>query len=295
MNSNRSGDSWLSNFISKRLAPIIRTPTAIRLFECTRMLYPNSNHDWVDIVQLDLELPRLPSMFRGYRIVQISDLHIGTWMTIEKLEGTIEMVNRLSPDLIAITGDFVSHHPQKHLGGIKHALKRLKAKDTVLAVLGNHDHWTDAALIRSELVEAGIEVLCNQIYSINRKHNRIHIAGVDDYYVQKDQLDVVLAQLPADELSILLVHEPDFFEKSVETGAFDLQISGHSHGGQILLPYIGPLYLPKYGRNYPSGLYKVNGMYLYTNRGLGTAELQVRLNCPPEITLFCLQAPGQIG
>ncbi|MGW8250982.1 MAG: metallophosphoesterase, partial [Anaerolineales bacterium] len=235
------------------------------------MLYPNGHPEWVEVVPQNLELPRLPEEFNGYRIVQISDLHIGTWMTVDKLEETVDLVNPLSPDLIVITGDFVSHHPQRHMAGISRALERLDAKDGILVVLGNHDHWTDAALIRSELIKSGIQVLSNRVFTVSRGKSRLHMAGLDDCYVQKDRLEDVLAQLPSGECAILLVHEPDFIDTSVQTGAFDLQISGHSHGGQILLPYIGALYLPKYGRKYPSGLYQVDGMQLYTNRGLGTA------------------------
>jgi predicted MPP superfamily phosphohydrolase len=293
-NGNNPGKSWLDNYIFQRATPIIHTPAALRLFEYSRAFYPNGSHDWVELQHLNLDLPRLPSSFDGYRIVQISDLHIGTWLTAEKLAEAVEMVNRQEPDLIAITGDFVSYHPQEYLDGITSTLKKLSAKDAILAILGNHDHWTDAGMIHEHLADAGIDVLSNRIYSIHRGSSKLHIAGLDDHYVRKDRLDAILNQLPAGECSILLVHEPDFIEISAATGAFDVQMSGHSHGGQIVLPFIGPLYLPRFARKYPSGLYRVKNTYLYTNRGLGTAEIQVRLNCPPEITVFNLHAMQQM-
>lgn len=287
-NGTNNGSSRVGINVLRILRPIIHTPAAIKLFEYTRLLNPNGNHDWVDVNQINLTLHRLPASFHDYRIIQISDLHIGTWLTIEKLEETVDIVNKYQPDLVAITGDFVSYHPDQYIADITTRLNNLKAKDGRLAVLGNHDHWTNASMIRTHLDKSGITVLSNQIHSILRGNDRINIAGVDDYYVHKDRLDLVLEQLPTDEFTILMAHEPDFVEISSKTGVFDLQLSGHSHGGQILLPFIGPLYLPNHGRKYPRGLYQVDGMYLYTNRGLGTAEIQVRLNCPPEITIFCL-------
>lgn len=281
-----------TNFYRK-LTSLLHTPSAIKLLSYSRIPNPNGNQDWVDIHNQRLSLERLPEEFSGYRIVQISDLHVGTWLTIGTLEKTVDMINLIQPDLIAITGDFVSYNPKDYIDGIAAVLSKLHARDGIVAILGNHDHWTDAELIRSQLEIAGIEFLLNRVITRQRGQKKIHIAGVDDHFVHHDRLDLVVEQLPADGFSVLLAHEPDFVEYSAATGVFDLQISGHSHGGQILLPLVGPLYLPKYGRKYPSGLYNVNGTYLYTNRGLGTAELQVRLNCPPEITVFHLQTLAQ--
>lgn len=292
-NGRRPGVSPRETNIFTKIAPLIHTPAAIKLLGYSSMFYPNGSPDWVDIHHQTLILDRLPEEYNGYRIVQISDLHIGTWLTIDTLQETVGIINQSQPDLIVITGDFVSYYPKEYIDDISEELSNLHAPDGIIAVLGNHDHWTDADLIRSHLENAGVEFLSNRVTTLERRQTRIHIAGIDDYFVHKDRLDLVLDQLPANEFSILLAHEPDFIEFSAPTGAFDLQISGHSHGGQILLPIVGPLYLPKYGRKYPSGLYKVNGTYLYTNRGLGTAELQVRLNCPPEITIFHLRTPAQ--
>ena len=118
----------------------------------------------------------------------------------------------------------------------------------------------------------------------------LHIAGVDDLWTGQDRLDLVLERLPAEGAAILLVHEPDFANTSAKTGRFDLQLSGHSHGGQVSLPFLGPPILPRYARDYPVGRYQVGEMALYTNRGLGTVPPRVRINCRPEISLFILEA-----
>jgi hypothetical protein len=118
----------------------------------------------------------------------------------------------------------------------------------------------------------------------------LHIAGVDDVWEEHARLDMVLEQLPADGAAILLAHEPDFADESAATGRFDLQLSGHSHGGQVIYPFGGPPILPTYAKKYPVGRYQVSGMIQYTNRGLGMIPPHVRFNCRPEITVFTLSA-----
>jgi len=277
------------------LGKVLHSPVAIHLLRFTRLLYQNSHPSWVECNQISLYLPLLPASFHGFRLVQISDLHLGTWLSLEKLVEVTEIINRYEPDLVAITGDFVSFHPKEYKRGITEALRKLITNDGILAVLGNHDHWTNSEIIRSALNEAGVIELNNHAIHIRRGQDRIYFAGIDDHYVGKDRLDRVRDLIPEGAFSILLAHEPDYAEISSQDGLFHLQLSGHSHGGQIVLPRIGPLYLPLHGRKYPRGLYKVKDMFLYTNRGLGTAELQIRYNCPPEITIFKLQAEPPNG
>jgi predicted MPP superfamily phosphohydrolase len=134
--------------------------------------------------------------------------------------------------------------------------------------------------------------LTNTVFTLKRGSENLHLCGVDDVWEGDVQLENVLNQLTDDSAAILLAHEPDFADTSAATGRFDLQVSGHSHGGQVVIPYYGPPILPLLGQKYPSGLYKVGEMFQYTNRGVGTGMLPVRFNCPPEITLFILD--GQL-
>ena len=117
------------------------------------------------------------------------------------------------------------------------------------------------------------------------------MGGVDDVWSGIARLDVVLEKLPEDGAAILLAHEPDFADASAATGRFDLQISGHTHGGQVVVPFYGAPILPYLGQRYPAGLYQVGDMLQYTNRGVGMARIPIRINCPPEITLFTLESP----
>lgn len=242
----------------------------------------------IEIKNVPMHLPRLSPEFTGYRLVQFSDIHMDSFMKREDLEEIVDLVNRQEPDLVAITGDFVSNDPYKYAEELAGSLSRLESTDGVVGVMGNHDHWVDPEMVREIIAESGIIELSNKIYPIQRGQSTLYIAGIDDYIVRKDRLEQVLQQLPEDGAAILLAHEPDFADISAKTGRFDLQLSGHSHGGQFNLPLIGPLYLPRYARKYTSGLYRVNGMIQYTNRGVGKVHIPFRLNSRPEITVFIL-------
>jgi predicted MPP superfamily phosphohydrolase len=247
--------------------------------------------DMLEVVTLELTLPRLSPAFHGYKLVQFSDIHIDTGRTNDHLHRVVELVNQQQPDAIAITGDFVTH---TNAAGIAAALveplRLLQSKDATVAVLGNHDHWTDPEGVRLVIQRSGITDLSNTIFSLHRGNDVFHLAGVDDYWERKDRLDDVLAQLPEAGAAVLLAHEPDYADISAATGRFDLQISGHSHGGQVVVPFFGPIVVPPYAKKYPLGRYQVGSMIQYTNRGVGMIAPTVRFNCRPEITVFILRA-----
>jgi predicted MPP superfamily phosphohydrolase len=147
--------------------------------------------------------------------------------------------------------------------------------------------------IRKILRDLNIQELNNRLVSLSRGKARLHIAGLDDIWNGVPRMREVLSALPEAGAAVLLAHEPDYADFSVKTGRFDLQLSGHSHGGQVVLPLVGPPLLPEWGRKYPAGLYQVGNMFQYTNRGLGMTNPYMRLNCRPEITFFQFQS-GQV-
>lgn len=278
--------------ISRGFKIAIRFPLKIAFQGFWKIFPVQDDKDWVDVTYINLMLPNLDPEFHGYRLVQISDIHIGTWLTNQHLANAVQLINQQNPDLIAITGDFVTYEPELYAGDLVAELSKLSPRDAVVAVLGNHDHWTNPKVVRDILYSSNIIDLSNDVYTLKRDYARLHIAGVDDIIDELDCLDQVLEKVPSDGSAILLAHEPDYADISASRGRFDLQISGHTHGGQIILPIIGAPFLPRLGRKYPSGLYRVNGMIHYTNRGLGTAEVQVRYKCRPEITVFTLEVAG---
>jgi uncharacterized protein len=249
----------------------------------------NIEPNLIEVKTVNLTLPRLSPAFDGYKIAQISDIHMGTGMTQERLERIVEMINSQQPDSIAVTGDFVTHGDiSGHIPALTEPLSKLTPKDVAVAVLGNHDHWTSPVLIQQVIRDSGMVELSNNIFTIQRGSESLHFGGVDSYWEHLARVDDVVAKLPADGATILLAHEPDFADISAQTGRFDLQISGHSHGGQIILPFFGPPVVPRLGRKYPIGQYQVGGMIQYTNRGVGTILPAIRFNCRPEITIFTL-------
>ncbi|MGB9200147.1 metallophosphoesterase [Methanobacterium sp.] len=243
-----------------------------------------------EIVNLKVEIPDLDPAFNGYRIAHISDIHLGQWISAKRIDGVVNMVNKLEPDLIAITGDSVSYVVNEPVLDMLRILKNLKPKDATVAVLGNHDHWVGAKEIRNVMDESNIIELENDVYTLKRGDATLHIAGVDSITLEKDDLDAVLNKLPSSGPAILLAHEPDFADVSSATGRFSLQLSGHSHGGQMVIPWLGTPFRGSQFRKYPLGEYKVGEMVQYTNRGLGTNVFWIRINCPPEITILRLQS-----
>jgi uncharacterized protein len=247
----------------------------------------------LEVVRLELTLPRLAAAFDGYRIVQIGDLHLDDWSKPERLDRTAEMVNEERPDLVVVTGDFASYSARRlDTGRLVGALRRLSAPDGVLAILGNHDYLTDVKLIRQCIREAGLTELINEVVTLERGGSELHVAGIDDVMEGRSRLDLVLGELPESGAAVLLAHEPDFADVAAATGRFDLQLSGHSHGGQVRVPLLGRAVLPPFSQRYTRGLHRVGGMLVYTNRGLGTVHARLRFGCRPEITALTLRSPG---
>lgn len=256
------------------------------LFIYGTVIEPN----WIEVVPIQISLSNLTPAFDGFKIVQISDLHISRFMTQQRLDTIINLVNQQQPDVITITGDFDSKSQKFVPIILVEQLKKLTPKEVTLGVLGNHDHWNVPQIVSQALAESNVIDLDNQVYTLDRHEEKLTFAGIDDPYVGVPNFPKVLQELPDDGATILLVHEPDFADISATTGRFDLQLSGHSHGGQIRIPLLGAVVLPPGGRKYVSGLIQVGNMIEYTNRGIGMTAIPVRFNCRPEITVFTLKA-----
>jgi predicted MPP superfamily phosphohydrolase len=251
----------------------------------------------VEVKKIDIALSRLPQAFDGFTIAQLSDLHYEQHTSAATIRKSVDIVNSLKPDLIAVTGDFITvpmfkYHVRqaaKTAEPCAELLRQLSAPMGVFAVLGNHDRSSDALRIIGALKENGLPVLMNRSVPIERKSARIWITGVDDALFGEPDLQASLEKVPSTEPAVLLAHEPDFADEAASS-SIDLQLSGHSHGGQIWIPGIGAPWLPPLARNYPRGLYKIGKLTLYTNIGIGTIRAPVRINCPPEVTLITLRA-----
>src|SRR5271157_6022401 len=253
----------------------------------------------IEITHINLKLPNLDRSFNGFRLAQVSDFHLDHWMTSQRLESIFQMVLGEKPDLVAITGDFITYH--EHTKGLKNpfltdlssALSILSPHQPTLGVLGNHDHEIGAPLIHDALANGHITDLSDSVYSIKQGSSSLHFAGMDSFDMYGRAIydfNGLVNKTPSTGAAILLTHYPDLADQTAATGRFDLQISGHSHGGQVIAPFYGPIYIPEGARKYAIGLYRVGSMLHYTNRGLGMVGIEVRINCRPEITIFHLQS-----
>ena len=241
---------------------------------------------WLDINLVPLRIRGLAPEFQGFRLAQISDLHLGSWMTPQQLDEIIDAVNAAQPDAVAITGDLTTDRARPHVDTLVNAFRRIDAP--AYAVSGNHDYWNGYHFFYEIIEDSGITLLSNQVHTLYRENAMLHLCGVEDIWMRQQRLDRVLEALPDSGAAILLAHEPDFADVSAASGRFALQISGHSHGGQIYLPGFGAPVLPRLGKKYPRGWYNIGNMVQYTNRGVGMMKPAVRFNCRPEITVFTL-------
>ncbi|HET6178063.1 MAG TPA: metallophosphoesterase [Candidatus Sulfotelmatobacter sp.] len=258
------------------------------------------------IIRQEIALRRWPEQLNGFTIALLSDFHYDRHCSVHPLRAAIPMVNGLHPDLIALTGDFVSYplfSPNYVKGALAaepcaELLRQMQAPYGSWAVMGNHDFFTDPVHVTAALQAQGIQILKNESVPIELKGTRFWLAGVGDVIGGAANLDASLQHAQAEEATILLAHEPDYADRvarQVAAKSVDLQLSGHSHGGQVRLPLMRPLYLPELAKKYISGLYKIGPLTLYTNSGLGTVGVPVRWNCPPEITLLTLRSSGSVS
>ena len=247
------------------------------------------------IVRRIFSLPRWPEPMDGFTIALLSDFHYDPYFSVHPLHSAIGMVNDLRPDMIVLTGDFVSvpMFGDEKKGAFAaepcaRLLRQMTAPHGLWAVMGNHDEGTDREIVTRALQAENIRVLANQSEAIERDGTRFWLAGVNDVLSYTADLTQTLLPVPAGEAVILLAHEPDFADEAARF-PIDLQLSGHSHGGQIRIPFLPPLYLPIMAKKYVLGTYRVGPLLLYTNAGLGTVGVPLRFDCPPEITLLTLR------
>jgi len=253
------------------------------------MSYFYVGNEYEDPVVERVKIPilNLPPSLEGFRIVQMSDIHYYPFTTLELVDKAVQMANQLKPDLIVLTGDFVWHDVEV-IFDLMPSLARLDAKHGVFSSLGNHDLWTDVNVITQAFEEVRLPLLVNEGLPITIGKDSLYLAGLDDGWSGRPDLNLAMENWADESPTVLLMHEPDLATQYSTDKRISLQLSGHSHGGQVRFPFMGALILPYLSWKYPIGLYDINGMWLYTNRGLGTTNIPLRINCAPEITELTL-------
>ena len=238
--------------------------------------------------------PRIPAPLDGVRIGVLSDFHFGNGVDTARMEQAVAQLNALKPDIALLGGDYI------HRWGLgakaAHGLRNLFAPLGVFAVLGNHDYWNGTRqLVRAldeQFAQAAFpfKLMRNESHRLNINETPLHIVGVDDVTVNRHDIAKAVQGLPKNEPAVLLVHEPDIADEAAAAHPFALQVSGHSHGGQVRIPFVYPWWTPTWARKYISGLVTVNDMPLYVTRGIGMSWMPMRFLCPPEVTLITLRA-----
>ncbi|HEY53267.1 MAG TPA: twin-arginine translocation signal domain-containing protein [Caldilineae bacterium] len=241
----------------------------------------------ISVERILIPIRRLPPALEGFTIAQLSDIHLLPYTRPAFVAKAVAVANSLNPDLTVLTGDYVWRESEA-MFELAPLIAALNARYGVYGILGNHDYWLDVDLVKAGFREARIPLLINEHIPITLGGSTLVLAGLDDGWAGRPDLDTTLAGAPADAPVVLLLHEPDLADVYGPDGRSVLQLAGHSHGGQVRLPGSGALVLPYLGQKYDFGLYRVNDMWLYTNRGLGNISVPLRLNCTPEVTLFTL-------
>jgi len=246
----------------------------------------------LQVTTKNMTFANLPKGFDGVKILQFSDIHLGLTYDLSMLSRLVDKINALDPDIVLFTGDLMdipNQYPYTKL--IPPILKRIQAPLGKFASYGNHDHGgygTD--IYRKAIEDSGFQLLRNETVKVSLiDQSFITISGLDDIMLGQPDYHKTFGALGKDYFSLAMVHEPDVAKK-VAAYNVDLQLSGHTHGGQIQIPFYGPLYTPPYGRKYEEGTFEIgpSKMALYVNRGLGTTRLPFRFLAKPEITLFVL-------
>jgi predicted MPP superfamily phosphohydrolase len=259
---------------------------------------------WVEFTERNVHLRGLPAAFDGMRIAHITDIHMDDFTEAYFLRNTMDRINRIKPDAVLMTGDYVTSESKQTKASILRAhnaawhcaeiLRSLECR-SLYAVLGNHDVDAGAREVTYALVSNGIAVLRNSCLPIERAGSRIWLAGLDDpcsgHPDPEQAVPAWIRNIP-NEPVVLMCHAPDYADRLLTQPAgqaVDFMLSGHSHGGQIRLPLIGALFLPSLGRKYVEGGFQLGRMQLYVNRGIGTIGVPFRFDCPPEITVHTLR------
>ncbi len=241
-----------------------------------------------EITHLDIHLSRLGEAYDGWRIVHLTDLHHSRFTPIEEVERAVELANRLRPDLVALTGDYVTLSPAC-IAPVARALGRLDARRGVFAVLGNHDFQVGAEAMTRALEHQGITVLRNRHHALHVGRARLWLVGVDDLWWQADDFRRAFRHLPLADPKILLCHNPLGIRPALRHGT-DLVLSGHTHGGQVRLPFFGRIYGRfRLGERFVEGWNQLEKTQIYVNRGIGKVVVPWRVACPPEIACLRLR------
>lgn len=251
------------------------------------IVYCHLETRWIKTKRIDLISSNIPQSFVGKKIVFITDIHHGPFLSIERIKNLVKRIYKLEPDYILMGGDYVHREPE-YITPVFEEFNNLKATNGIYGVLGNHDHWESAELTRQMMIKNGIKICDNKSYWVKIGNDSIKIGGVGDLWEDSQQLDSTTHDLNDSDFSILISHSPDYIE-NMPKDLIDLTLSGHTHGGQMtFFGMWAPILPSKYEQKYRYGMKNFEGMQAYISSGIGTITPPLRFFCRPEIVLISL-------
>lgn len=239
-----------------------------------------------------IQVSGLPRGFEGLRIAHLSDLHVGPFLSEARLCRLMEKVQTMNPELVVVTGDIVNSRPAEAVLAAR-ALASLRAPLGVFAILGNHDRFIDGDRVEQHLRDAGIRVLSNEGLVLERGGDRLWLCGVDDSWTGRSDFDAAMRDRPAGMPTLLLAHDPDHFPEAARRGVA-LTLSGHTHGGQLAVPFLKQVATARAVTRFVAGQYRIGQSRLFVSRGSGVVVPPIRIGAPPEIPLLVLERAAVI-
>ncbi len=266
--------------------------------------YANTDKNEIVLERIPVKIPNLPEAFRGFKIAQLSDLHSSPLVAMEHLRAAANLAASENPDLVVLTGDYIGHKMRTYLAethefdreyvdNIVHAFSVLNPPHGIFSVLGNHDFWSGPEatqyIIEKFSEGMGARWLRNDRVELQQGKDSIQLIGVDDLWQDSFSLRTAYKKVDPGRTRILLSHNPEVNEEFQWNPGLsaELILSGHTHGGQIVLPFIGPPFLPGINnKKFIGGLVEEKGIQTYVTRGIGHLVVPLRFNCPPEVSLI---------
>ena len=244
--------------------------------------------EWLSLERIEIPIHELPPAFDGYKIAVISDIHYPRRIEVPFLNRAFDLVKQAKADILVMPGDFCDGKGVEIVPALAGVFAQASAPDGVFGVLGNHDHWFDAVAVRRELARTPVQLLDNKSVRLRRGLDEIALGGIGDMWCDLVDPERAFEGVPISMPRILLSHNPDFAEDYDRDERIDLQISGHTHGGEVRLPWgYSPVVPSKYGQKFRAGLAEGKSHRVYTSRGICSPR-HVRLFCRPEVSLIVL-------